>query len=63
MPPAKQSAPKDDAAVAPSLIEVADAMFRAAVEDSRQHERVGRLLAKGWLDDELKHVEIGRAHV
>ena len=56
MPPAKQSAAKDDVAVAPSLIEVADALLRAAVEASRQHERVGRLLSKGWLDDELKHV-------
>ena len=56
MPPAKQSTAKDDVAVAPSLIEVADALLRAAVEASRQHERVGRLLAKGWLDDELKHV-------
>jgi hypothetical protein len=56
MPPAKPSVSKDDVAVAPSLLEVADAMFRAAVEASRQHERVGRLLSKGWLDDELKHV-------
>ncbi len=56
MPPAKQSASPDDAVVAPSLIEVADVLLRAAVEASRQHERVGRLLAKGWLDDELKHV-------
>jgi hypothetical protein len=56
MPPAKQSAPKDEVVVAPSLSEVADALLRAAVEASRQHERVGRLLTKGWLDDELKHV-------
>ncbi len=38
-------------------------MHRAA-EASRQHDRVGELLAKGCLDDELKQlVELGDATV
>ena len=57
MTPTKSVAPKhDDTPIAISPVQAADALVRAAVEACRQHERVGRLLAKGSADDELLEV-------
>jgi hypothetical protein len=56
MSPAKSSPSREEAVTPPALVDVADILLRAAAEASRQHDRVGRLLAKGCLDDELTHV-------
>jgi hypothetical protein len=56
MPSAKASAPRDSRPAVNPVLENADALLRAAVESSRQHERVGRLIEKGCADDELQSV-------
>lgn len=56
MTPAKPSAVRDVAplAVADTWLSAADALYRAADEASRQHERVARLIDKHCADDELQ---------
>jgi hypothetical protein len=56
MPPAKTSAPRSTPSgrsAVSSLVDAADALFRAAIEACRQHERVARLSGKGLSDAEL----------
>jgi hypothetical protein len=49
------------------LTGAADALFRAATEACRQHERVARCSARGTTDDELKEMaelcELGHRHL
>lgn len=56
MSPAKTSASRDAAplAAADTWLSAADALYRAADEASRQHERVARLIDKHCADDELQ---------
>jgi hypothetical protein len=56
MTPAKSSAARDTAplAAADTWLSAADALYRAADEASRQHERVARLIDKHCADDELQ---------
>jgi hypothetical protein len=56
MTPAKRSAVRDVAplAAADTWLSAADALYRAADEASRQHERVARLIDKHCADDELQ---------
>ena len=56
MTPAKTSAARDIAplAVADTWLSAADALYRAADEASRQHERVARLIDKHCAEDELQ---------
>src|SRR5579872_7307675 len=50
-----------------TLSDAADALFRAAIEACRQHERVARLSARGLGDDEIKEMaelcETGHRHL
>jgi hypothetical protein len=66
MPSAKTSAPRSTQAVSP-LTDAADALFRAAIEACRQHERVARCSGRGCTDDELKEMaelcELGHRHL
>lgn len=55
MTPAKASAPRSTQSVSP-LTDAADALFRAAIEACRQHERVARCSGRGCSDDELKEM-------
>ena len=66
MTPAKASAPESTQSVSP-LTDAADALFRAAIEACRQHERVARCSGRGVSDDELKEMaelcEMGHRHL
>jgi hypothetical protein len=66
MPPAKAGAPRSTEPVSP-LTEAADALFRAAIEACRQHERVARCSGRGCSDGELKEMaelcELGHQHL
>jgi hypothetical protein len=66
MPSAKTSAPRSTESVNP-LTGAADALFRAAIEACRQHERVARCSGRGVSDDELKEMselcELGHRHL
>jgi hypothetical protein len=69
----KHSAPrstperKPGAIPANPLAETADALFRAAIEACRQHERVARLSERGLSEEELKEMaelcETGHRHL
>lgn len=66
MPSAKTSAPHSTESATP-LADAADALFRAAIEACRQHERVARCSGRGVSDDELKEMselcELGHRHL
>ncbi len=66
MTPAKASAPESTQSVSP-LTDAADALFRAAIEACRQHERVARCSGRGVSDDELTEMaelcEMGHRHL
>jgi hypothetical protein len=70
MPPAKSSAqrgaPSRSSASNP-INESADALFRAAIEACRQHERVARCSGRGCSEDELLEMaelcELGHRHL
>ncbi len=66
MPSAKTSAPHSTESATP-LTDAADALFRAAIEACRQHERVARCSGRGCTDDELKEMaelcELGHRHL
>ena len=63
---AQRSTPTSTEAVNP-LTGAADALFRAAIEACRQHERVAKCSARGGADDELKEMaelcEAGHRHL
>ena len=70
MTPAKASAPRStpsDTAAQNPIFNAADALYRAAIEACRQHERVARCSGRGCLDDELKEMaelcELGHRHL
>jgi hypothetical protein len=59
MTPARSGAPRSVAAgsrTPNSLVDAADALFRASIEACRQHERFARFSARGCSDDELKEM-------
>ncbi len=63
---AMRSTPPDMPPANP-LTDVADALFRSAIEACRQHERVARCSGRGCTEDELKEMaelcEIGHRHL
>jgi hypothetical protein len=70
MTPSKSSAPRSTPSspvAASPLAHAADALFRAAIEACRQHERVARCSGRGCTDDELKEMaelcELGHRHL
>jgi hypothetical protein len=67
MTPAKTSATRSTAATSDPIEHAADALFRAAIEAGRQHERVARCGGRGCSDDELGEMaelcELGHRHL
>lgn len=70
MNPAKAPAPRDKptgSSPASEQMDSADALFRAAIEACRQHERVARCGGRGCSDSELKEMselcEMGHRHL
>lgn len=70
MTPSKSRAPRSTPSgshVAHPQTDAADALFRAAIEACRQHERVARLSGRGCTDDELQEMaelcELGHRHL
>jgi hypothetical protein len=70
MTPAKSSALRSthtDTPQASPLTDVADALFRSAIEACRQHERVARCSGRGCTEDELTEMaelcELGHRHL
>jgi hypothetical protein len=70
MTPAKASAARSTPAKSSAsnpISEAADALFRAAIEAGRQHERVARCSGRGCCDDELSEMaelcELGHRHL
>jgi hypothetical protein len=70
MTPARSGSPprkRSDTPVLNAQDAAADALFRAAIEASRQHERVARCSARGVSDDELREMaelcEMGHRHL
>jgi hypothetical protein len=70
MTPAKSSAARSTSSKSPvanPINDAADALFRAAIEAGRQHERVARCGGRGCSDDELGEMaelcELGHRHL
>jgi hypothetical protein len=70
MTPAKSSAPRSTShalSIPVPVSDAADALFRAAIEACRQHERVARVSDRGCSEDELKELaevcELGHRHL
>jgi hypothetical protein len=69
MTPAKSSASRSTPlpAIPVPLCDAADALFRAAIEACRQHERVARVSDRGCSNDEIKELaevcEVGHKHL
>ena len=67
MTPAKASATRSTVPAPDPIEDAADALFRAAIEASRQHERVARIGGRGCSDDELAEMaelcELGHRHL
>jgi hypothetical protein len=67
MTPGKATPARSTSAVSDPILHAADALFRAAIEAGRQHERVARCGGRGCSDDELGEMaelcELGHRHL